>query len=137
MVLMTSRLISARISVERMLCSSRLSIQTVDCLEVWAVQGVYCFQSTALAVTVTFSIENAISLKVSIRQDFQRHLYAYPDLRVGASIDTRGWVQSGRVRTRLADCTHTNVTSGESVGSVKVVLGENAVSAVEQELGSA
>ena len=39
------------------------SIQTVDCLEVLGeFQGVFCLQSLLLAVTVTFSIENAISL---------------------------------------------------------------------------
>ena len=63
---MTSRLISARISVERMFASSASAFRPWIALRSCASSKEYsAFESSVtLAVTVTFSIENAISLEM-------------------------------------------------------------------------
>ena len=62
MVLMTSRLISARISVERMLASSA-KFRPWIALEGLEFQWYSALEALDLAFTVTFSIEKAIWLK--------------------------------------------------------------------------
>ena len=118
------------------------SIQTVDCLEVLGeFQGVFCFQSTALSSNGDLLnrechfVEGIGSAASKIFSVVCTHTLTYG---VGVSNDTRGWVQSGRVRTRLTSCTHTNVTSGESVGEVErvVLTSECGICFVEQGFGS-
>ena len=71
-----------RISVERMFASSASAFRPWIALRSCASSNEYsAFSALDFAVTVTFSIENAISLKAlpNRRQVLQRRLYAYPD----------------------------------------------------------